>query len=67
MIDNLVGKKLKSKINGRIFLVDGEFKDGNDTYYSVLDLASGEHIATLKDWFHSGFIQNLEVIDDDGQ
>lgn len=58
----LVGKTLKSKINGALFIVDGEFDDAGRKYYSIIDLASGKHIATGKEWFEKGVMQNLEII-----
>ena len=59
----LVGKTLKSKINGALFVVDGEFEDGGRKHYSVLDMASGKHIAISKAWFENGIMQNLEIVE----
>lgn len=47
----MVGKTLKSKINGALFVVDGEFEDGGR-----------KHIAVSKDWFEHGMMQNLEIV-----
>lgn len=62
---DLVGKILKSKINGALFQVTELFKDKNDgrEYYSVLDLVSGKHYAISRGWFEKGYMQNLEIID----
>jgi hypothetical protein len=56
------GATLKSKINGALFIIDGEFEDNGQKFYSVLDMASGQHFATGKEWFEKGLMQNLEVI-----
>ena len=53
---------LKSKINGALFVIDGEFEDDGRRYYSVLDMSSGKHFATGKEWFEKGLMQNLEVV-----
>lgn len=60
----MVGKKLRSKINGQIFVVKERFtaEDGND-YYTITDV-SGERItATSCGWFEKGIMQNLEIIE----
>lgn len=58
----MIGKTLKSKINGALFVIDGEFEDGGRKHYSVLDMASGKHIAVSADWFEHGMMQNLEIV-----
>ncbi len=57
------GATLKSKINGALFVIDGEFEDNGQKFYSVLDMSSGKRFATGKEWFEKGLMQNLEVID----
>ena len=60
----LVGKTLRSKINGALFQVTEVFKDKHNgqEYYSVLDLASGKHYAISRGWFEKGYMQNLEIV-----
>ena len=60
----MLGKMLKSKINGALFIVDGEFTDAGREFYSVLDMASGKHFAVGKEWFERGLMQNLEVLNE---
>ena len=57
------GKTFRSKINGALFVVDGEFLDGKRKFYSILDLESGKHFAISKDWFEHGVVKNLEEIE----
>lgn len=58
----MIGKTIKSKINGALFVIDGEFEDGGRKHYSVLDLASGRHIAVDKDWFEHRMMKNFEIM-----
>lgn len=58
---DIVGKTLKSKINGALFCVTEMFEESGQKYYSVLDMASGKHIAVGKEWFEKGYVQNLEI------
>ena len=57
----LVGKTLKSKINGALLAVTELFEESGRQYYTVLDMASGKHIAIGKEWFEKGLMQNLEI------
>lgn len=56
------GTTFKSKINGALFVIDGEFEDNGQKFYSVIDMASGLHFATGKEWFEKGIMQNLEIV-----
>lgn len=58
---NLVGKTLKSKINGALFCVTEMFEESGKQYYTVLDMASGKLIACGKEWFEKGYMPNLEI------
>ena len=58
----LIGKTLKSKINGNLFCVDGMFEENGEKYYSILDMASGKHYAISKGWFEKGYMLNLEIV-----
>ena len=59
---DLIGKILKSKINGERFLVEGDFTEGGKQYYIVRHIASGMATAQGKEWFERGLMQNLEII-----
>lgn len=63
-VGNLVGKKLRSKINGQIFIVKERFTAENGVdYYTIAD-ESGERItSTSCGWFEKGIMQNLEIIE----
>lgn len=56
------GTTLKSKINGVLFVIDGEFEDNGQKFYSVLDMSSGKHYVTSKEWLENGLMRNFEVI-----
>lgn len=57
----LVGKTLRSKINGARFYVEELVKENGFEYYIILDLESRGRIASGKEWFERGIMQNLEV------
>jgi hypothetical protein len=57
----VVGKTLKSKINGALFFVEELKNEGGQEYYIIVDLAAGKRIASPKGWFENGIMQNLEV------
>ena len=59
---DLVGKTLKSKINGNMFYVAELFTEHNFQYYKICDVASGGYFAVGKEWFEIGYMQNLEII-----
>jgi hypothetical protein len=56
------GKTLKSKINGALFFVEDLKNDNGNEYYIIIDLASGKRVASGKQWFEKGIMQNLEII-----
>jgi hypothetical protein len=60
----LVGKTLKSKINGERFFVEELFTDktSNREYYIVRHIASGTATPQGKEWFEKGLMQNLEIV-----
>lgn len=58
----MIGKTLKSKINGALFFVEDLKNDNGNEYYIVVDLSSGLRIASSKSWFENGIMQNLEVV-----
>lgn len=60
----MVGKTLKSKINGELFCVDELFKESGKQYYSVRHIASGKITAIGKEWFEKGYMQNLEIVEE---
>lgn len=59
----LVGKTLKSKINGALFFVEELKKDNGTEYYIIVDVASGKRVASGRAWFEHGIMQNLEIIE----
>ncbi len=59
----MVGKTLKSKINGEKFTIDELFTESGRQYYSVRHIASGNVSFHGKEWFEKGLMQNLEIID----
>lgn len=58
----LVGKMLKSKINGKLFYVAESFIENNKQYYKVCEPGTKNYIAVSKEWFEIGYMQNLEVV-----
>jgi hypothetical protein len=60
----MIGKMLKSKINGALFYVK-ELKNYNGKeYYIIVDVASGNEFTYSKVWFDNGLMQNLEIVSD---
>lgn len=60
---DLIGKTLKSKINGALFVVTELFEESGRQYYTILDMASGKLCCWGKEWFEKGLMQNLEIVD----
>lgn len=58
----MIGKTLKSKINGALFYVKELRNDNGNEYYIIVDVASGNEIASAKEWFDNGIMQNLEIV-----
>lgn len=58
----MVGKTLKSKINGDLFVIDNEFTDNGRQFYLVRHLPTGKVQGLEKGWFEHGLMQNLEVV-----
>lgn len=59
----MVGKTLKSKINGALFYVEDLKQDNNSEYYVLVDVASGKRILSGKEWFEKGIMQNLYEVE----
>jgi hypothetical protein len=60
----MIGKTLKSKINGALFYVKELKNDNGNEYYIIVDVASGYEFAHSKVWFDNGFMSNLEIVDE---
>lgn len=60
----MIGKTLKSKINGNLFYVKELKNDNGNEYYIIVDVASGNELASGKKWFDNGIMQNLEIVSD---
>ena len=60
---NLIGKILKSKINGALFFVEDLKNENGNEYYIIIDLKSGFRFGSSKDWFEKGVMQNLEIVE----
>ena len=60
----MIGKTLKSKINGALFYVKELKNDNGNEYYVIVDVASGNKFASGKKWFDNGIMQNLEIVSD---
>jgi hypothetical protein len=58
----MVGKTLKSKINGALFLVEEEKVEQGKHYYIIRDISSGKVTCWGKEWFEKGLMQNLEIV-----
>lgn len=58
----MIGKTLKSKINGNLFFVEELFTECNNQYYKIRDLASDGLFCWGKEWFEKGLMQNLEIV-----
>lgn len=65
----MIGKTLKSKINGELFCVDELFEEHGKQYYSIRHIASGQVNIWGKEWFEKGLMQNLEIVrkEDEGK
>lgn len=61
----MVGKTLKSKINGNLFYVDDLNTEQNGMqYYIIKDVVAEGKFPVLKGWFEKGIMQNLEIVED---
>lgn len=58
----MVGKTLKSKINGKLFYIKELKNDNGNEYYIIVDVANGNEIAFEKIWFDHGIMQNFEIV-----
>lgn len=58
----MVGKTLKSKINGALFFVEELKNDKGNEYYIIVDMASGNRFSSGKEWFEKGIMQNMDVV-----
>lgn len=58
---DLIGKTLKSKINGALFFVEELKKENKTEYYIIVDISSGKRFAHGRAWFEKGIMQNLEI------
>ena len=58
----MIGKTLKSKINGTLFYVKELKNDNRNEHYIIVDVASGNEIVSAKEWFDNGIMQNLEIV-----
>ena len=59
----MVGKTLKSKINGALFYVEELKNDNGNEYYIIVDVASGNRVSSSKGWFENGIMQNLMEVE----
>ena len=59
----MIGKTLKSEINGDLFHIDEIRVENNKEYYVVKHIASGKKSNILKGWFEKGYMQNLKIIE----
>lgn len=62
----LVGKILKSKINGNLFRVADLFTEDGRQFYTIYDMSDGGYVAIEKGWFEVGYMQNLEIVNQEG-
>lgn len=58
----MVGKILKSKINGDLFYIEEEKVENGKHYYIVRDISSDKLTCWGKEWFEKGIMQNLEEV-----
>ena len=58
----MVGRTLKSKINGNLFFVEKLYTEDGRQYYDIRDLAGGGLYYCGKEWFEKGLMQNLEIV-----
>ena len=64
--NELVGKTLRSKINGNLFYVAELFSEEDPhgrvhKYYKICELGTDKYTAIGKEWFERGYMQNLEI------
>ena len=58
----MIGKTLKSKINGALFYVKELKEEHGKQYYIIQDVKTGGLYPWEKGWFEKGLMQNLEII-----
>ena len=58
----MVGKTLKSKINGALFYVQELKEEHGERYYIIQDVKTGALYTWGKGWFEKGLMQNLEFV-----
>lgn len=58
----MIGKTVKSKINGDLFQIDELKVESNKEYYVVRHIKSGKTTQILKGWFEKGYMQNMEIV-----
>lgn len=58
----MVGKTLKSKINGALFYVEDLITEQGRQYYIIKDVASGGTTCWGKEWFEKGLMHEEKVI-----
>lgn len=61
-METLIGKKFKSKINGKTFKVIELHTEGKSQDYKICELASGQMITADKRVFEEMCLTNLELI-----
>lgn len=59
---NLVGKTLRSKINGALFYVAELFTEYGREFYKVCEPGTSNYTAIERGWFELGYMQNLEMV-----
>ncbi len=59
----MIGKTLKSKINGALFYVQELKEERGKQYYVIRDVKTGRLALWEKGWFEKGLMQNLETVD----
>ena len=59
----MVGKILKSKINGNLFYVEDLITEQGNQYYIIKDVPTGNTTCWGKGWFEKGLMQNLEIVE----
>ena len=61
---NLIGKKLKSKINGKLLLVKSMLTDGGRDHYEIAEIGTNKSVTVERGWFENGIMQNLEILEE---
>lgn len=59
----LVGKTLKSQLNGNLFTVTELFTEDNKEFYAVLDMSSGKHFAIGRELFEKFVMPNVKMVE----